>query len=530
MTVYYVGKGGSDSNDGLSWDQRKLTLNGAEDIPVAPADTVYVGPGVYRETLTCDVNGTSGNQITYEADVLGHRTDGIGGEVRITGSNDDLTATRANCIFASNDDYRTWRGFKLDGYTNYGLYISDNSIVEDIITEGATNSSGGIILSVASGTHFEIRRCIDIGLYGQSIVISGGTGDVAATAIIENCIMYPKAGHGGTNYYGINSNYGNFTIRNCTLMAGSTALFSTGATTNITVRNCIFTHCDTAMVGDFTDDYNLCHPDVTRNIAKGANSVDWVPIYRSPVFIGGDLQAAGRGHSAPSAAWFFGELSQWSQIRRKAGATAPADDFFGIARPTTNSKCSWGAIQYARVIRETTTVRSGGVSMRLSDATRYQMIVPMKPSKAKVRVYVYREANYAGTNPQIIIKQPGKSDQVVTDSGSAEVWNLLSLSFTPENVPPYIILEFVSNNTATSGAYGIFFDDLTMGGSNPGKQGTFDFWINDYMPVNKIASPISGQNIGDMEEWMLEGDFFPGYGAIESGHTIESPFPSHLIP
>ena len=48
MTTYYVGSGGSDANAGTSWALRKLTLNGAEDIPVAAGDVVYVGPGVYR--------------------------------------------------------------------------------------------------------------------------------------------------------------------------------------------------------------------------------------------------------------------------------------------------------------------------------------------------------------------------------------------------------------------------------------------------------------------------------------------------
>ena len=46
---YYVGPGGNDGNNGTSWALRKLTLNGAEDIPVVPGDVVWVGPGVYRE-------------------------------------------------------------------------------------------------------------------------------------------------------------------------------------------------------------------------------------------------------------------------------------------------------------------------------------------------------------------------------------------------------------------------------------------------------------------------------------------------
>jgi hypothetical protein len=42
MAIYYVGSGGSDSNDGQTYATRKLTPNGAEDIPVAAGDTVVL--------------------------------------------------------------------------------------------------------------------------------------------------------------------------------------------------------------------------------------------------------------------------------------------------------------------------------------------------------------------------------------------------------------------------------------------------------------------------------------------------------
>src|SRR3989304_345197 len=113
MTIYYVGPGGNDANNGLSWANRKLTLNGAEDVPVAAGDTVYVGPGVYREGLVLDVDGSVGNIITYIADVTGQETGGGGGIVRITGRDNDQTATRANAISGVGRDYRTLRGFFL---------------------------------------------------------------------------------------------------------------------------------------------------------------------------------------------------------------------------------------------------------------------------------------------------------------------------------------------------------------------------------------------------------------------------------
>ena len=70
MATYYVGKGGNDASDGTTWAKRKLTLNGAEDIPVKAGDTVYVGPGIYREALECDVSGSAGSPITYIRDYV----------------------------------------------------------------------------------------------------------------------------------------------------------------------------------------------------------------------------------------------------------------------------------------------------------------------------------------------------------------------------------------------------------------------------------------------------------------------------
>ena len=54
--MYYVGPGGSNENDGLTMNTRKLTLDGVEKI-MMPYDTVYVS-GInienFREILAKD--------------------------------------------------------------------------------------------------------------------------------------------------------------------------------------------------------------------------------------------------------------------------------------------------------------------------------------------------------------------------------------------------------------------------------------------------------------------------------------------
>ena len=123
MTIRYVGIGGNDANSGLTWALRKLTLNGVEDTPVQAGDTVYIGAGTYREQSTVDVSGAAGSPITYIGDYDGSHTDGIGGVVRLTGSDDDLTAARNYSITAASKNYRTFEGIHLDLSSSHNGYI-----------------------------------------------------------------------------------------------------------------------------------------------------------------------------------------------------------------------------------------------------------------------------------------------------------------------------------------------------------------------------------------------------------------------
>jgi hypothetical protein len=86
----------------------------------------------------------------------------------------------------------------------------------------------------------------------------------------------------------------------------------------------------------------------------------------------------------------------------------------------------------------------------------------MENSSTTVSIYVYREANYAGVLPQMVLRQPGQADRTTTDVGAAGGWNQLTDTWTPAVTPPYVIVELVSNNTAGAGNYATFFDDLTI--------------------------------------------------------------------
>lgn len=457
MTTRYVGPGGNDGNSGLTWALRKLTLNGVEDTPVVAGDTVYVGPGVYREQLTCDIDGSSGSLITYIGDVTGENTDGVGGEVRITGSDDDQTATRSNAIYAFGVDYRTFRGFRLDYTTDDLIYSSAGTpwIIEDCVFIG-TVDYGFYSTSASAQTGTTVRRCI---FFDSSIGINNTGSTLNIGVVIENCLFL---GATSTRYFAVFiGGCGGVTIHNCAMVSCYYGVYSSGfpgsGTAHI-VNNCAIQGCNMGLYenvsGSVAEDYNALFANATdrTTVATGANSITapWdiaMPLLKD-------------GYRLP---WDFPRLRAAAYIGRLAGSSSASEDMFGVVRPATDSKRSWGPLQIDARERETTTTQGGSTaSVKMADAGRVRMYVPVGAESTTITVYCYRQANYAGTLPQMIIKQPGQSDRTTTDTGSVSTWNQLSDTFTPAANPPYVIVDLVSNNTATSGSYAAYFDTMAV--------------------------------------------------------------------
>lgn len=452
MTIRYVGPGGNDGWAGTSWGTRKLTLNGVEGT-VNAGDTVYVGPGTYREKLTVDVTGSLGNVITYIGDVTGINTDGVGGQVRITGSNNDISATRDRAIeITTTRDYRTFRGFRMDFVTTFIFYCvaSDNIILEDCYFGGSL--TGGADATYIMGGPDIIRRCVfdnvEIGLYFHA------SSDLQYDHLVENCIFYQCHGYGVylSNQWGT-------TIKNCTFYYGEAKNidnYSIASGNNSYMYNNLFFSSGVASAdatNTVIDDYSYIVPCQTggnlwSNVSKGSNSVYGSGGLMPRLLLDGFYL---QQHML--------DFASYSPLKDYGCANSPpSEDFYGMTRPTTDSKKTRGAIQYSALERETTIVPSGeSESAKMSDAMAHQIFVPVTGNQMTFSVEVYREANYAGTNPQLIIKQPGQSDRTTTDVGAASQFNELSDTFTPASSPPYVVMEIRNDNTATSGDYATYW-------------------------------------------------------------------------
>lgn len=575
-----------------------MTLNGAEDIPVAAGDIVYVGPGVYREMLTCDVSGgntysagtvtvtngsttvtgagtaflanvaiadmfhvryfatgndgvTNGtatftsaagnfqanmigkviqintrgayaigavaaaNSITltdpnglgwpaaavgltysvmsgegpyeiasvtdntnfelvrswcgptltglayltyrpirYIGDVSGENTDGVGGVCRITGSDNDQTSTRGDCIRnRGGRDYRLFRGFQIDiGSDGVMIIGGDYFTLEDSTLyahDHALFEAWDCICST-------VRRCI--GTYSNSgIHFRSNAPYDDAGHLVENCVLTGGLFAIATIYFRY---VGGATVKNCVILGAQAAIRHDGWPTigqTVVVNNCIFDEgrwcflC--AAVGQVTEDYNSLYIFATarQNTTAGANSITSTSLLAWPILL-----------DRFKFPWWFGELSEWSQVRAIAGTFEACGDLRGSVRPITSAKKSWGALQFADMERETGTVRTGSVSMVLHDAGRHHIWVPVTSVPTIVSVWVRRETNYAGNLPQMIIKQPGQPNDVTTDTAAVNWWNELTTTLIPAADPPYVVVELVSRNTAVAGNFEVFFDDLDV--------------------------------------------------------------------
>lgn len=120
VTIYYVRKGGNDANDGLSADLAHawLTVDKAANM-VAAGDTVHIGAGIYRETVTMDTSGAAGQQISFLGDFDGSQT-GDAGLVIITAYDDEgySGVIRADALAWGQKEFIVWKNTIFLGGTN----------------------------------------------------------------------------------------------------------------------------------------------------------------------------------------------------------------------------------------------------------------------------------------------------------------------------------------------------------------------------------------------------------------------------
>jgi hypothetical protein len=335
MTTYFLrATGGSDSNDGLSYATAFATGNHFETIAAA-GDSIICAPGTYRQTWTTAAAGSSGNPITAIGDEGGTLTDGVGGRIRFTGSDNDQTATRTNGIVIASA-FRTFTGIHVDGTTAVGIVITAASAIVEacVVSHCGTH---GIQFNGTGALNGVIRR-VKVAFCAGSGVMFTHTASVSNTGnTVENFYCCSNSAGGA----GISiARFGGITVRNvllCGNQFGVRVTNSPAVGQVNTLNNSVIVSNTTGLSAQATTDLTMDYCNVfgnttaRANVTAGANDQAYLPLFVMPLLTLG------------VTALIEGDLASYSPLAAIAGTSVPSGDLYGTTRAAPSS---WGAVQF----------------------------------------------------------------------------------------------------------------------------------------------------------------------------------------
>lgn len=146
-------------------------------------------------------------------------------------------------------------------------------------------------------------------------------------------------------------------------------------------------------------------------------------------------------------------------------ASATTYDVRNTPRPsgTASANKTAGAFERGNTwSQETSTVRTGSNALSVTGPGYQDFDLAVAASQTTVTVYVRYDSTYAGTLPQMKVllgTEVGVADATATAVGSANTWEQLTLTFTP-NRAGRVTIRLVSSDTNGSGR--AFADDFAV--------------------------------------------------------------------
>ncbi len=275
MATYYVSaQRGNNGYSGTSQSSPWLTLTYAVSHVVA-GDTVYIGPGLYREKLTLATAGTVATPIKWCGDpTCAFLTLDNPGRVHITGYDADWLQTTGTVINCNDKNYNYFYDLTVDG--------SDKALYGLSGVEAYRCNFQGTIIAVDNGV--ALTECfVSGGQYGTAnnctnvrCVLTGGYYasygciNEACLAIGGQCGFYGSYIYNCTAVGGLYGYYGS-TNYNCAAY-NNTYGFG-GEASNTAVHNCNAVCCEYAFYGTNTgsplvvSDY--CYATACHNVQRG---------------------------------------------------------------------------------------------------------------------------------------------------------------------------------------------------------------------------------------------------------------------
>jgi hypothetical protein len=364
MAIYYVRPDGNDANTGTgsttvgAWQTITKAI-GASGI--APGDTLYIAPGVYRGTFTAAfTNPTSeGQRITIAGDPTASQFSGIAaGDVIITNYLGDTTVPANGTTLTIAKNYVTITKIRLQGYNaatlgedvllTGGKFIIYNCVFESMfqsVSNGQFTVSVGIPQSVTGFTFYNnfVR--------GQVIVYASGTyssnTDMDARIYSNTIINTKQTSNPAISTFISSANVGGIKIYN-NILIGNYGFINTGTNASTTFKielynNQIFASVvgiQNVSTASIVENYNNINATSARtNCNAGANSY-----VNSRVALDLDYSRITGIATLPTFAPAIGS------INRNAGTNTyvPSTDFFGVSWLTPSTP-TIGSVEYSAV-------------------------------------------------------------------------------------------------------------------------------------------------------------------------------------
>jgi len=357
MANYYVRTDGSNANAGTgpATNQAWQTVTYAlANMPLPDAvNTLYIAPGVYRETPTMTITPSVSNTLVIAGDPTGSVFSGVTqGIVRLTNhTSDNAGPATVGATLTTAKGYWTIQNMYLEGYAinGYGatsgvLNCTDanNITITNTVVISTRPVATAPALKLARTTNSAYNITITKCFFGGArpvLITSPSTGSAFSTNItITDSILF-RGGIEIISPTGTTCTGGGITMRNCSIEQGQSAeLFFTYFVAGVTSFPCYVTNCNLYGTGSTTgfyatatghiiEDYNRLNVQAARvSTAVGTNTInEAVPCneYIHSRLFGLASQQA------------FGPYNNAASIGSGTATGAPAADMFGVTWPST---------------------------------------------------------------------------------------------------------------------------------------------------------------------------------------------------
>ncbi len=466
MSLYYISaQNGNDTTGSGTQGSPWATIGKAITNGLVAGDTVYIGPGLYRESVVPTVAGTSGAHITFRGDpTCVYLTGDKNGRVRVTATDANGLPTTTSALNCNAKAY-------LDFY--------------DIHFDGTSSTSNGVVRGYATATFTD---CV---LHGVKAITVGGTltrcvlfGTVGCDAACTTyqCVMVTSnvGSNGGTHessiflggYYGL---YGAGTsyARNC-LFLGNRYGVEGVASTTITAVNCLANNCYQGFDGDSLNlTLNYCTAAYCYQGFWGTSGTNKLVLSNGCEY--SCCYTASRGASYESGSPVLGEAityDWWDWFKwlepvvaiglysNGTNTGAATVDMRGraIGQGTgTSGRGCWECPDYtvSYTAGDYQTVPPG---IKLNLKGKVFLNIPVKNTKT-CAVDVYTKWHGITNKPQVLLQGRGISTQTATNTAAADTWQKLTVSATATEDT---VLELVLYGQDSTAAGYVHFSDIAV--------------------------------------------------------------------